>query len=616
MSLNDKAQALRGDAGPGPERQEPCVAAGSDLKDITDRPAVEQPAEAEMSRQARERWPVGYEMLKNGLWFKPEDGSPMQLAGPFTVLGLARNSSGSSWGVMLKWTDRDGCLHRHVVPHADLIGVGLEVLKPLLNAGFPLYAGAKRAAKFKEALSELDCNERIRLVDSTGWYNDAFVLPHLTFGEQGGEQIVFCGSSDAARYAESGTLDQWCNEIAARAAGNSRLVLAIATAFAGPLAALLQEEGGGVHLVGVSSSGKTTGLLVGGSVWGGGSRAGFAQTWRATDNALEAIARAHSGTVLVLDELGELDARVAGRTAYMLVNGQGKGRASVNAELRARPEWCVTLLSSGEISLADKILEGGGKVKAGQLVRMIDIPADAGKGLGLFEDTKGKGAAIFSKELKEATLRYYGTSGPAFVEALADNPETACKAARKRIAAFTEELLGGLEADGQTTRVAQRLALFAVAGEMAREALALPWPPGEAEQAVKVCFGAWYAGRGGGGPAEYRFAVEALREAIERHGESRFRDLDADKGHLPVRDLLGYRFEHHGETIYGFTASGWREVLNGIADRALIAAILAERRILVTSPRDKAHRLGKKVDGKSKGLFAVRAAAITEEGEV
>src|SRR6185312_13076603 len=98
-------------------------------------------------------------------------------------------------------------------------------------------------------------------------------------------------------------------------------------------------------------------LRVAGSVWGGGRRGGFTQSWRATGNGLEAVARAHSGTVLILDELGELDAREAGATAYMLTNGTGKARATKEADSKARAEWRLMLLSAGEITLGDKIAE-------------------------------------------------------------------------------------------------------------------------------------------------------------------------------------------------------------------------------------------------------------------
>ena len=279
-------------------------------------------------------------------------------------------------------------MHRHYVALADLIGDGNDAVKPLVSGGLELSPHPDRLKKFKAALAQLDCRDRVRLVRHSGWHGDAFVLPHVTMGRTAGESVVYDGRADAARYAESGTLEDWIEQVARPASGNSRLVLSICLAFAGPIADLLGDEGGGVHLVGGSSLGKSTALIVAGSVWGGGGRGGFTQTWRATGNFLESVARAHSGTALILDELGELDAREAGSTAYLLVNGQGKGRATRDAEGRARAEWRIMLLSSGEVGLGDKIAESGRRAKAGELIRLVDVPADAGKGKGLFEDTK------------------------------------------------------------------------------------------------------------------------------------------------------------------------------------------------------------------------------------
>ena len=47
------------------------------------------------------------------------------------------------------------------------------------------------------------------------------------------------------------------------------------------------------------------------------------------------------------------------------------------------------MLSSSENTLAQSMSETGRPVKAGQCVRLIDIPADAGAGYRLFEDIKG-----------------------------------------------------------------------------------------------------------------------------------------------------------------------------------------------------------------------------------
>lgn len=464
---------------------------------------------------------------------------------------------------------------------------------------------------------KLICSTRVRLVKRAGWHETAFVLPNRTIGAIG-EQVVYDGRAEAARYASSGSLQGWIDQVARPASGNSRLVMAISAAFAGPLNDLLKGEGGGLHLVGGSSLGKSTALVAAGSVWGGGSRAGFCQTWRATDNGVESVARAHSGTILVLDELGESGAREAGSIAYMLMNGVAKLRATRDAEARRRDEWRLMLLSAGEVGLGDKIAEGGRAAKAGQLVRIVDVPADAQAGFGLFENCKGEEPAQFARSIKEAALRVYGTAGPAFVEALAKDLAAAEQEGRAKIRAMTKQVLGGAEsADGQLIRVAERFALIATAGEMARAALGLPWAEGEAEKAAQTCFGAWRALRGGDDPGEIMAAMQAIRATIERDGEAHFRKLIEDEPDLllpPVRDLLGYRIKREGEVCYAFTATGWRETLAGIGDPRMIAAILHQRGVLI-SGKDRSQRLFLKVDGRSVATYAVRYGALFKDEE-
>jgi putative DNA primase/helicase len=508
-------------------------------------------------------------------------------------------------------------LYNNYVAMADLIGDGNEALKPLVAGGLELSPHPDRLKKFKATLAQLNCRDRVRLVRRSGWHGDVFVLPHVTMGRTAGERVVYDGRADAARYAESGTVEEWIEKVARPASGNSRLVFSLSLAFAGPIADLLNDEGGGVHLVGGSSLGKSTALMVAGSVWGGGGRGGFTQTWRATGNFLEAVARAHSGTALILDELGELDAREAGSTAYLLVNGQGKGRATRDAEGRARAEWRVMLLSSGEVGLGDKIAEGGKRAKAGQLIRLVDVPADAGRGMGLFEDTKRHEPEAFSKAMKSAALQYFGTAGPSFAAYLADDPDTVAHVARERIATIQKKLLEGSEgSSGQAYRVAHRFALIAAASELAAAALGLPWRQGEAERAAAVCFEAWRSTLGGDGPGELVAAMDAIRAAVEKHGESWFRNLSSLNQDVPVngqgiRDLLGYRFERDNNLYWGFTATGWKEVLSGITDPKSIACMLAEKGDLLTTPSDRLNRLMQKIDGRTVGTYAVRASALS-----
>lgn len=566
------------------------------------------------SRPAGVTWPEGYRLRPNGLWHEE-----MRLTGPFTVLGEARDPHGNGWAIALEWQDRDGRLHRGFLAHKDLLGHTHDAFKPLVSAGLEITSDAKRLKLLKMAFSGMRTEARVCLVKRCGWNAEVFVLPHKTIGRQEDERFVFDGACDAARYGESGTLKDWIDQIAARSAGNTRLVFAISIAFAGPVNDLIQGEGGGVHLVGGSSLGKTTALIVGGSVWGGGGRGGFAQTWRATANGLESIAAAHSGTCLVLDELGELDGREAGSTAYLLVNGQGKARATRDAELRPRTEWRIMLLSAGEVGLADKIAEGGKKARAGQLVRLIDVPADAGQGQGLFENMHAHGAAFFAEAIKTAAMKHYGVAGPAFVEALAEDPLRTAESIQKMIREIKGRMLAGLcHVDGQVERLASRFALIGAAGTLAHECLNLPWGEGEAEQAALTCFRACLSMRGGEEPGEMIAALQAIRDAVERYGESRFRDLDQKHGldfgsqQRPVPDLLGYRQTRAGEILWCFTAAGWRETVGAIGRASDIARMLAERGLLVFGD-NRAHRHFIKVDDRSVGTYAVRQSALERD---
>jgi uncharacterized protein (DUF927 family) len=294
-------------------------------------------------------------------------------------------------------------------------------------------------------------------------------------------------------------------------------MLAIGTALAGPLLYLLGEESGGFHLFGPSSIGKTTAAHVARSVWGMplGS-------WRTTGNGAEGLARGACDTLLTLDEIGQAPPAVLEELAYLLGNGRGKARMRRDATARPTETWRLLFLSTGEVGLATKLAEGGRRPMAGQSVRMVELPADAGQGLGIFDTLNGwaSGAAL-ADLLRLAADRHCGHAGRAFVERLAADAD----GARQWAGHVRDDLLARLVpagADGQVRRVAGRFALAAVAGELATHWAILPWAPGEAAVAIERCFADWLRQRGGTEPAEITAALRQVRLFLEQHGLSRF----------------------------------------------------------------------------------------------
>jgi len=314
-------------------------------------------------------------------------------------------------------------------------------------------------------------------VGRIGWQGARFVLPDRTFG-LGGETVVL-QADRTAKFALVGTLAEWKRLVAAPAAGNSRLAFGLAASFAGPLLEPLSQESGGFHFKGGSSIGKTSILHAARSSWGCALG-----SWRTTDNAAEATAAGACDTLHLLDEVSQADGRAVDAMAYMLGNGTGKSRAGRNGAAREVASWRIMFLSTGELSLNDKIAEAGKRSRAGQSVRVIDIPADAGKGLGAFDTLHGftSGAAL-ADQLKRGGEAHSGHAARAFLEQITNDLAATVEVLREYMAAWLAANTPP-KSDGQVGRVAARCALVAAAGELATALGILPWPEGETSAAA------------------------------------------------------------------------------------------------------------------------------------
>lgn len=488
-------------------------------------------------RRARKR-PFPFKVENGQTWRQVEtesdDGGSKKtkwtaFASELHVLALTRSADGEDWGRLLRVIDRDGQAHEWAMPAAMLAGSGEALRAELLRLGLEFLPLRKSKEWLMEYLISADPEGRARCVDKIGWHGDSFVLPDETIGAGDASETVILQSAERLDHAlrVSGALEDWRSEIAAPALGNSRLVLAISAAFAAPLLEVTQDEGGGFHLRGGSSMGKSTALFVAGSVWGGGGAGGYVRTWRATDNALEALAALHNSALLALDELGQVEPRAAGAAAYMLANGKGKARAGKEGQARRGYEWRLIFLSTGEIGLADKIKEGGGQIAAGMEVRVIDLRADAGKGFGIFESVTDKiEAEALSKRLKSASGKVYGSAGRAFLRGIVDDLAEARTVIENLRNQFIRVALKP-GADGQVRRVADRFALVAAAGELATAYGVTGWPAGAALEAAQRCFADWLTERGGTGSSEVAEARRRLAEAVQLYGQARFQDWES-----------------------------------------------------------------------------------------
>ena len=406
--------------------------------------------------------------VRNGTQLPPRWVCP-----PLTIPALLRDPTQRAWSLLVEFDDPDKTQHRVVIPDTALRGDGVEAIALFMDRGFVPDRGCDghliEYLRQQNLVLEASPKKRARVTDRCGWHGEpaeaVFVLPNGAIGATAEEWIFQSDAPGAQSYRARGTLEGWREQVSGLCVGNSRLVFTVSSAFAAPLLYLGGFESGGFHYVGESSLGKTTLLRVGASACG--SPDSYLQRWRATDNGLEAVALQHCDAPLFLDELSQVDARVAGEVAYMLANGSGKQRAARTGLMRERASWRLLFASSGEIGLAQHMATAGKTARAGQETRLCDVPANAGAGFGCFEYLHGfANGSDFAKALNQKACKDYGTAFPAFLERLVREREDIPEWLHDGVHRFERAHLTEAAA-GQARRVAARFAVIGLAGELA-----------------------------------------------------------------------------------------------------------------------------------------------------
>jgi putative DNA primase/helicase len=176
-------------------------------------------------------------------------------------------------------------------------------------------------------------------------------------------------------------------------------------------------------------------------------------------------------------------------------------------------------------------------------------------------------------------------------------------------------LLGMTLASGQEKRVAAKFALIALASELATEYEITNWPPNLAFDAAIRAFRAWQSWRGQGN-AERQQIVRALAEFLEKHGDSRFTELDLEshtKAEISVRDRAGWYHDTDvsgkTERTYLFTAAGLREALRDFDFRRALD-VLAELGVLPREDASGKHTRIYRIAGRAMRLYPVNFATL------
>lgn len=529
-----------------------------------------------------------FELTSQGVVYQGADngGKPPPkswICAPLHVKAATRDAKSSDWGRLLEWQDRDGVIHQWAMPLELLQGDCLEIRKALARRGLAIATSRKARELLTSYLQVWPVDTFVRCTARMGWHGNVYVTPSESIGKT--DEIVMFQHTQAIEpaLATAGTVSDWRDNVAALAAGNSRVAFALAVAFAGPLVKIVAEDSGGFHLRGASSTGKTTALEAAASVWGNPRM--YMRRWRATTNGLEGLALLHNDGVLILDELSQIDPREAGQAAYMLANGQGKNRANQSGAARESARWRVLVLSSGEEPLEALIARAGGRVNAGQDIRLADIEADAGANMGAFEllhDRPNPGALALA--IRDASARYHGAVGIEWLRRIVADLDTLPIIIADGVRQFIDENVPA-NASAQVHRVARRFALVAVAGQLATHYGLTGWAEAEADEAAQKCFAAWLANFGTESHEDGAL-INQVRGFLDAHGASRFEKMDSPNEQKTINRVGYYRIRDGIPEYLVLPGAFATEVCKGFS-QSHAAKVLIEAGMLIAGKNGK-----------------------------
>ncbi|MFB6374070.1 MAG: DUF927 domain-containing protein [Bradymonadaceae bacterium] len=390
------------------------------------------------------------------------------------------------WGVRLVWRDGSGDLQASLCPQGAFTSKSeaRREAARLASEGVPIRTG--RGAEFVMGLGhwleQANGIEVAKLTRTPGWHDECQVYCN-------GEWVW---SNDETWYADSmhisirrrshraGSAVEW-SMMLDKLGTTPGLRAAVGVSLAGPLVDLIHQSSFLVHLFGPSSTGKSTGLELGGSVWGEPQT--IRNSWNNTVNALEGLAVVADGGCLLLDELGQFrgaDHQLA-LAIYNIASQQGRNRATRAGGLQEQRHWALTGLSTGEISMKDRV---GSHRKGGQDVRMLDVPVRMGD---VTEDADHADAIKAAVGL-DASGGEYGQAGDAWTKWL--QSELPVVEASKRRDSRHEALASDLADGAEDRRILHHCALIGAALDLASEVEVgrrslVPWSQKQRDAAVR-----------------------------------------------------------------------------------------------------------------------------------
>lgn len=382
---------------------------------------------------------------------------------PVIVTARYRNESNREESLELTWL-HDGT-PRTVVESKSVLRSNRKIVDHLAGIGFPVSTGnAAAIVEYLVALENvnLDLLPLKRLTSQAGWIgenHDDFLYERrddIGFQSAGKEEEQIFGA-----FKRAGSAENWQASMAGLVAF-PRAAIGIYASLAAPLLSIFGVAPFTVDIAGVTSSGKTTALHIGASVWG--EPAGLTSSWNTTLVAIEQRLAMLNGLPCFLNESQLVkEDKIIQETLYLLAEGQGRSRGAKTGGMASTQRWSAIGFSTGERQLTSWTEEGG---TAARILSLWGSP---------FGEAPQPDVVA---ELKRAITDHYGHAGPAFVTALMGDRDL-WPAWRVKF----EEKVRELEAlvhEPIAQRRARYVALLALAAGLGERFGVMGWKPSDA----------------------------------------------------------------------------------------------------------------------------------------
>ncbi|QXZ21575.1 DUF927 domain-containing protein [Lelliottia amnigena] len=553
-----------------------------------------------------------------GIWITPKlDKETGEILRPGQILCNLLEVAGVGIGVddearylILRWTPASSKMKRaEAIPMRD-IG-DREGWARLRAGGLFITANPRlRNVLADHLLRDTASCELWHIASVTGWQCGAYIMPDGEIIGTPSTPVMFNGRSSAAGgYSVRGTVDSWRASVGRLAAGNYSMMTAIAAALCGPLIGLTDSDGFGIHFYNSSSAGKTTTQSVASSLYG--KPEALKLTWYGTALGLANEAAAHNDALMPLDEIGQgTDPVSVYQAAYALFNGTGKLQGAKEGGNRDFKRWRVVAISTGEVDMETFVATVGKKAKAGQMVRLINVPLT--KATNFYEYKTGE---VHARALAAAWLDNHGAAGREWIKFLSDHQQEAREALRAAELSWRDLLPA--EYGEQAQRVAGRFAVMEAALILSTEITG--WSAQACRDAIQHTWNSWIH-EFGTGNKEHQQIIEQCEAFLNAHGISRFAPIPYSNADFPIQNLAGYRHKksaHDSEPVifYTFPAAFEKEIANGFNPRQF-AKVLAENGMLSAPAAGRGYqRKSPRVDGRQFNVYVIHHMPGDDEQE-